>query len=111
MDDDGHLALQMSEARRKKSCACQVAGGFSSVRSASALLTWATRSATIVRENLVLDSEDILQLAVVALSPAVRAGHGIDELGADADAITGATDTAFEHVAHAEFAPHLPDVR
>src|SRR5262249_12825216 len=45
------LELWMSDARMKKSYACQVAGGFRSVRSASALLTWATRSATIARET------------------------------------------------------------
>ena len=32
--------------------------------------------------HLVLDREDVLELAVVALGPAVGAGHGIDELGA-----------------------------
>ena len=53
----------------------------------------------------------ILQLAVVALGPTVSAGNGIDELSADADAITSATDAAFENVAHAELAADLPYVR
>ena len=61
--------------------------------------------------NLVLNNEDILQLAVVTLSPTVSAGNGIDELSADADAITSATNAAFEDVAHAEFAADLPYVR
>src|SRR5262245_52867359 len=101
----------MSKARMKKSCASQVAGGFSSVRSASALLTWATKDRNDRPGNLILNGEDILQLAVVTLGPAVRAGNGIDELGADADAIAGATDAAFEDIAHAELAADLPDVR
>ena len=41
----------------------------------------------------------------------MSAGHGIDELSADADAIAGATDAAFENVAHAELAADLADVR
>ena len=60
--------------------------------------------------NLVLNSEDVLQLAVVTLRPTVSAGNSIDELGADADAITGAADAAFEDVAHAELAADLPYV-
>ena len=31
--------------------------------------------------DLILDGKDVLELAVVALGPAVRAGHGVDELG------------------------------
>jgi hypothetical protein len=54
--------------------------------------------------NFILNSEDVLQLAVVAFYPMVSAGNSIDELSADANAITSATDTAFEDVAHAELA-------
>ena len=41
----------------------------------------------------------------------MRAGNGIDELGGDADAIAGAPDAALQHVAHAELAADLPNVR
>src|SRR5262245_28048118 len=61
--------------------------------------------------NLVLNSEDVLQLAVVTLGPKVSAGQGIDELGGDADAIAGPTDAAFENVANAELAADLPYIR
>ena len=60
--------------------------------------------------NLVRNSEDVLQLAVVTLGPTMSAGNGIDELGADADAIAGAADAAFENVAHAKLAADLPYV-
>src|SRR5262245_55416363 len=60
--------------------------------------------------NLVLDGEDVIQLAVITLSPAMSAGERIDQLRADADAITSTTNTAFEDVAHAELAADLSDV-
>ena len=58
--------------------------------------------------NFILNSEDIVQLAVVAFCPMMSAGNGIDELSADANAITSATDTAFEDIAHTEFAADAP---
>ena len=61
--------------------------------------------------DLILDREDVFQLSVVALGPAVRAGGGIDELRRDADTVAGATDAAFEDVANAELAADLSDVR
>ena len=61
--------------------------------------------------NLVLDSEDVLQFTVVTLAPTLRAGNGIDELSADADAIARATDASLEDVAHAEFTANLAYVR
>src|SRR5277367_4562588 len=53
--------------------------------------------------NLVLDSEDVFQVTVVTFSPTLRPGNGIDELSADADAVTRATDAPLEDVAYAEF--------
>jgi hypothetical protein len=38
--------------------------------------------------DLVLDRKDVLDLAVVALGPAMGPGDGVDELGGDADATT-----------------------
>ena len=37
-------------------------------------------------------------------------GGSIDQLGADADLAARSSDAAFEHVAHAQFAPDLLDV-
>jgi hypothetical protein len=34
-------------------------------------------------------------------------GSGIDQLGVDADLVARSTYTAFEHVAHCQFAPDL----
>jgi|SRR5215831_19883749 len=75
------------------------------------LLSTAVGEPQRARGNLILNSENVPQLAVVALGPTVSAGNGIDELSADADAITSATDAAFENVAHAELAADLPYVR
>src|SRR5258708_32858510 len=57
--------------------------------------------------DLVLDREDIGEIAVVTLGPDVVAGFGLDQLRGDADAVAGFTQAAFEHVAHAKLAPDL----
>src|SRR5216684_982617 len=57
--------------------------------------------------NLVLHREDIGEIAVVALGPDVVASLRFDQLGGHTDPIAGLTHTAFEHIAHAEFAPDL----
>src|SRR5215468_3575159 len=59
---------------------------------------------------LVLDREDVVQLAVVALGPAVCPGDGIDELRRDADPIADPPNASFQHVACAQLAPDLPDI-
>ena len=60
--------------------------------------------------DVVLDGEDVLQLAVVFLGPDVLAGLGVDQLAGDADAPARRPDAALQHVAHAEFAGDLPHV-
>src|SRR5262249_24180186 len=55
----------------------------------------------------VLGGKDMGQFAIVAICPQVRAGRGLDELGGDADAISGPPHAAFEHVAHTELATHF----
>ena len=74
------------------------------MRSISALFTWAARIADDRAGYLVLDGEHILELPVVALGPAMNAGHGIDELRRDAHAVTAAANAALQDVAHAKFA-------
>ena len=59
------------------------------------------------QRDLVLQREDVVELAVVALGPDVGAGRRIDELAGDAHAIRRLAHAAFEHVAHAEFAADL----
>src|SRR5262245_17318635 len=60
--------------------------------------------------QLILDREDVLELTVVALGPAMGAGYGIDELHGDANPITAAANAALQDVAHSELAPYLTHV-
>ncbi len=60
--------------------------------------------------DLVLDLEDVGQLAVVALGPDVAAGRPVDQLGRDPDAVAGLAHAAFERMPHAELAAHLPQI-
>ena len=53
--------------------------------------------------DLVLNSENIDQIAVVSFSPQMVAGNDLDELGRDANAVPRTTHTAFQHIANAEF--------
>ena len=54
--------------------------------------------------DVVLDLEDIGQVAIVAVGPQVATGGRVDELRGDPHAIAGAADRAFEHRAHAKLA-------
>jgi hypothetical protein len=60
--------------------------------------------------DLVLDRENVVQLAVVPLSPAVGAGHGIDELRRDPDAVAAPPDAAFQHVTCAQLPADLSEI-
>jgi hypothetical protein len=48
--------------------------------------------------NLVLDGEDVLDLAVIVLGPAVSPRRGIDRLGGDANAVATPPHAAFQHI-------------
>ena len=54
--------------------------------------------------DLVLDRENVVEVAVVALGPHVVAGRAVDQLGGDPHPAAGLADAAFEHVADAELA-------
>ena len=60
--------------------------------------------------HLVLDRECVVKFAVIPLSPAVAAGHGIDELRRDANTVATTPDAALQHVAGAQLPPDLPDI-
>src|SRR3979490_1098438 len=60
--------------------------------------------------DLVLNRKSVLDLAVVAPGPAMGAGGGVDQLGADADAVAGAANAALQDVARAKLAPDLTHV-
>ena len=48
--------------------------------------------------------------AVEAVGPEVRTGRRVDQLAGDAHPVAGLPDRAFEHVAHAQLAGHLPHI-
>ena len=58
----------------------------------------------------ILDRENVFERAVVSLRPQVSSGGGLNKLARNAKAIAGFSDTAFEHIAHSEFAADLFDV-
>ena len=47
--------------------------------------------------DLALESQDVVELPLVAVGPEVLIGMGFDELSADANAITGAQDSTLQH--------------
>src|SRR6266576_1565376 len=57
--------------------------------------------------NLVLDCEDVVEIAVVALGPKMIASRSIDKLSRNPKAVAALSDRAFEHVADAKLASHL----
>ena len=57
--------------------------------------------------DLVLQREDVGQVAVVAVRPQMRAVGGVDELRGDAHPVAGAADRALQHRRHAEVAPDV----
>src|SRR6516165_8479470 len=60
--------------------------------------------------HLVLKLEDVVDGAVEAVGPDVRAGAGVDELARDPHPVAGLAHAAFEHVAHPQFSRHLPHI-
>src|SRR6516164_2854380 len=60
--------------------------------------------------DLVLQFEDIVEGAVKAVGPDMRAARCVDELAGDAHAAAGFTYRTFEDVAHAQFARHLLNI-
>ena len=61
--------------------------------------------------DLVLEVEDVLEVAIVALRPEVKAGRGVDQLRIDPDPVRRAPDAAFEHVADPQVVGDLPGRR
>ena len=57
--------------------------------------------------DVVLDSENIVEISVVAIRPLVMAGIGIDELSGDAHPIARFAHTALQHVPDTLFLTNL----
>ena len=62
-----------------------------------------------VGRDLVLDREDVVELAVVGLRPQVRVGAGLDQLRRDPDRVARLAHRAFQHVRHVQRARDLRD--
>jgi hypothetical protein len=62
-----------------------------------------------VRRDLVLDREDVVELAVVGLRPQVRVGPGADQLRRDTHRVAGLAHRAFEHIGNVQRARDLRD--
>src|SRR6516164_8918053 len=60
--------------------------------------------------NLILKREYISELVVVARSPDVLAGFTFHQLRCDPDPIASLAHTAFQRIAHTEFASDLPHI-
>jgi hypothetical protein len=60
--------------------------------------------------DVILNGEDVLQLAVVLLGPDMLAGFGVDQLAGDADAVARRSDTALQDIANSELPGDLPDI-
>ena len=61
------------------------------------------------RGHLVLDGEDVLELAVVALGPDVPVGDRIDQLHGDADPVARLAHAALDHVLDADLLREVLD--
>src|SRR5215469_8252952 len=57
--------------------------------------------------NFALQLEKVGDFVVEAFGPQMRGGCSVDQLGIDADTISGASKAAFEHITHTEFAADL----
>ena len=60
--------------------------------------------------HLVLDGEDVVEIAVVLVRPNVVAAFGVDELGGDSDAIARLAHAAFQDITNAEVGRHLAHI-
>ena len=60
--------------------------------------------------HLVLDGEDVLDLAVVALGPDVPVGLGIDQLHGDSDTVAGFANAPLDDIVNSELARDVLDL-
>src|SRR5262245_30057879 len=81
----------------------------SSLRLLSRLNLWRNRTDNGLCQ-LLLQLEDILQHAVVALCPNLITGERIDQLARHTYSIRRLADAAFQHIPNAEFLPDLLNV-
>ena len=61
--------------------------------------------------DLVLDGEDVGEVAVVAVGPEMAAGRPFDQLGVDPHPVPGLADAALDHIGDAQLLGDLLQVR
>ena len=84
--------------------------GLRSARSISATRILGSIAAGHADGDSVLELENVGQVTLKPVGPKMCTGGRIDELTGDPHARRGLAHAALQHVAHAEFAPDLPDV-
>src|SRR6516165_3390130 len=67
---------------------------------------WGGRNRYRLR-NLVLQHENVDEIAVVTLGPNVLAALGFDQLSGDANTAAGLAQAAFEYIAYTQLAPDV----
>jgi hypothetical protein len=60
--------------------------------------------------DLILNAEDVVQIAIIALRPQVMPGDSINKLGCDTDLITDLPDASVQDISHAQLTAHLRDL-
>ena len=76
-------------------------------RAVSAACNAGSMTPATLDATLILELEHIFDRAVEPVGPQMRAGFGLDQLRGDADPAAALAHRAFEHIAHAQFAPDL----
>src|SRR3954452_3701489 len=57
--------------------------------------------------DVVLECKYVVELAVIAFRPEMRAAFGLDQLGADPYALARLANASLQHISHAQVAPRL----
>ena len=60
--------------------------------------------------HIILDLEDVGEIAVVALSPEMSAARSVDQLGGDANPVARLANAAFQREPDAEFPAHIGNI-
>src|SRR5581483_6491219 len=59
------------------------------------------------QRDFILNREDVGEQSIVSIGPEVRPRFRLDELSADANAVSCLAEPSLKHIADAEFAPDL----
>ena len=63
-----------------------------------------------LQRDLVLEREDVAEVAVIALGPDVAAGCPFDQLGVDPHLLAGLANAALDHIGNAQFLGDLLEI-